>query len=41
MANQAPTDMVSFLQIDGIGQIKAEKYYEPFTEAIIEYQNKS
>ncbi|MBG9983759.1 DNA helicase RecQ [Aerococcaceae bacterium DSM 111022] len=41
MANQAPTDMMSFLQVDGIGQIKAEKYYEPFTEAIIDYQNKN
>ena len=41
MANQAPTDMMSFLQVDGIGQVKAEKYYEPFTEAIIDYQNKN
>lgn len=41
MANQAPTDIMSFLQVDGIGQIKAEKYYEPFTEAIIDYQNKN
>lgn len=38
MTNQMPTDFVSFLKIDGVGQIKAERYYEPFTEAIIKYQ---
>ncbi len=38
MTNTQPTDFVQFLKVDGIGQVKAEKYAEPFTEAIQHYQ---
>ncbi|AMB99232.1 ATP-dependent DNA helicase RecQ [Aerococcus urinaehominis] len=39
MANQQPTEYSEFLAVEGVGEIKAEKYWEEFTQAILDYQD--
>lgn len=40
MANKQPTTYLEFLEVDGVGTVKANNYWESFTEVIREFQNK-
>ena len=40
MANKQPTTYLEFLEVDGVGTVKANNYWESFTEVIKEFQNK-
>lgn len=37
MTNKKPTTYDAFLEVDGIGMVKADTYWEPFTRRIKEY----
>lgn len=38
MADKAPCSMVEFLEVSGVGEVKAERYGQTFLDAIIAYQ---
>ena len=38
MADKAPCSMAEFLEVSGVGEVKAERYGQIFLDAIIAYQ---
>ena len=40
MADKAPCSMAEFLEVSGVGEVKAERYGQIFLDAIIAYQQK-